>query len=61
MGGLPTEAFTVSSMLRPVDRPTLEQVLQQPCWWEENHSLDFLEYVSDYLEPLAKVCVLSLA
>ncbi len=58
MGNLPTEAYTVAQMLhaKPDERPSLEQVLLHPCWWDDKHRLQFLVYVSDYLEVMGKVC-----
>lgn len=63
LGCLPTEENLLACMLhpQPAARPSLEQVLQHACWWNDKISLDFMAYVSDFLEELGQVHMLQVA
>jgi len=58
MDHLPTEADLIKLLLHVVveKRPSLEDVQQHPCLWNDMQRLDLLVGLSNYLEQMGKVC-----
>ena len=58
MDHLHTEADLIKLLLHVAmeKRPSLEDVQQHPCLWNDMQRLDLLVGLSNYLEQMGKVC-----